>query len=240
MVALGAAGAGTGDAHRRPCLRDCYGVVRGVADIINKTGNKMKHILIPMLVIWILSLSACGDAPASVPPPALTPAPMPSPTTTPTHESTSEPAPANENELIQELWQSLMDYNFELAGVEAMRNESIDEISDALRDGNISTLKYRKRMYEIRLIEANIIKYIDLKPQYALLHGMWEDRDPPSLAWSIPQLEKDSEKREAQFQDYLEGYIALHYDIVEDFFQFLKKRAEEQNIELDYTPSWLK
>jgi len=143
-------------------------------------------------------------------------------------------------ELTQELWQSLMDYNFELAGVEAIRNESIAQVSDALKSGTISTLKYRKRIYQIHLIEANTIRYIDNKPQYALLHSfMWEEGEPPKLAWSIPELEKDSERREEEFQDYLQAYIIRHYDIVEEFFEFLKRQAEELNIDLDYMPEWL-
>lgn len=140
-------------------------------------------------------------------------------------------------ELTQKLWQSLMDYNFELAGVEAIRNESLDQIDSALTDGDISTLKYRKRAYEIILIEANTIKYIDRKPEYALLHTfMWEDGKAPTLAWGIPELEDDPERREFEFQDYLENYIMYHYIVVEEFSQILIERANELGIELSYEP----
>lgn len=145
------------------------------------------------------------------------------------------------SELTQELWQSLMDYNLELAGVEQIRKESLDQIDEALKAGDISTLKFRKRAYEIILIEANTIKYIDRKPEYALLHTfMWEGGKAPGLAWSIPELERDSEKREAEFEDYLQIYIVRHYDVVEDFSQILRQRADELGIDLTYTPGWLK
>jgi|GEM_PF-1637427 len=140
-------------------------------------------------------------------------------------------------ELTQELWQALMDYNLELAGVEAIRQESYDQINKALTEGTIDTIKFRKRAYQITLIEANTIKFIDSKPQYVLLHQlMWDERKAPSLAWATPELESDSEGREAEFEQYLQGYIARHYDTVDTFCQFLKKQAKELDIELNYTP----
>jgi len=140
-------------------------------------------------------------------------------------------------ELTQELWQALMDYNFELAGAEAISKESYNQIDKALTDGTINTVKFRKRAYQIALIEANTIKFIDSKPQYILLHQfMWDEHKAPSLAWATPELENDSERRETEFEQYLQGYIARHYDTVDTFCQFLKEQAKELDIELNYTP----
>ena len=142
-------------------------------------------------------------------------------------------------ELTQELWQSLIDYLGELAVVDAITDESLDDIYNALKDGNITTLKFRKRLNEITLIQANTIKYIDRKPEYLLLHTfMWEDGKAPTLAWCIPELESDPERSEFLFQDYLEGYIVHHDTVIDEFLQILRERANELGIELSHDPSF--
>ena len=139
-------------------------------------------------------------------------------------------------ELTQELWQSLMDYNSELACAEAISKESRDQVNRALEDGRINILIFRKWSYQITFIEANTMRFIDSKPQYNQLHQfVWDEHKAPSLAWATSELESDNERREAEFEQYLQGYIAHHHNAVDRFCQTLRESAKELDIELTYT-----
>lgn len=146
-----------------------------------------------------------------------------------------------ESELTQRLWQSLMDYNFELAVAEQIHKETLNRASDLLTAGEINTRELRARNYQAILIYANTIKFLDAKPRYDELNiFMWHgigDGKPPTLAHSIPELESDREQAEVRYQEYLEGYIAGHLVVIEEFSQYLKKKAQELGIELSYEPT---
>ena len=175
------------------------------------------------LIILSLSLVSCTGETASV-------APL----------SSASDELQVKREVTQELWQELTNYKLELVAAEAIREESFSQIEKALKDEGFSmssALQHRKRAYQIVLIEANTMKFIDSKPEYAMLHTlMWESGRAPTLAWATPELETDSDRREAEFEQYLQGYIDHHWYTVESFTEILRARAAELDIELHYTP----
>ncbi|MBC8470817.1 MAG: hypothetical protein H8D56_15200 [Planctomycetes bacterium] len=174
--------------------------------------RQFSFLLIALVLILALSTPSCGSR---------------SETSTKTEQS-------DDIELIKEMAFLLREYTLELKHAEAISNKSLEQVYNALSEGDITTYKYRKRIYQIELIEANTIAFIDSKPIYNRLHNfMWtEDGKAPSLAWSVPEAESDPEKREAQFEEYLQGYIFLHTDTVERLTDFLVNEAEKLGIDI--------
>jgi hypothetical protein len=146
-----------------------------------------------------------------------------------------------ERELTQRLWQSLMDYNFELATAEQIYKETLNHASDLLTAGEINTRELRGREYQATLIYANTIKFLDSKPRYTELNiWLWRgigDGKPPELAHSMPEFEVDKEQAEIQYEQYLQDYIESHLSVVDEFCEYLKAKADELNLELTYEPT---
>lgn len=169
-------------------------------------------LLIALVLILAISTASCGSR----------------------SEKATETEQSDDIELIKEMAVWLREYTLELKHAEAIRNKSLEQASNALREGGITTYKYRKRVYQIELIEANTIEFIDSKPIYNRLHNfMWtKDGKAPKLAWSVPEAESDPEKCEAQFEEYLQDYVFLHTDTVERLTDFLLKEAEKFGIKV--------
>ena len=106
------------------------------------------------------------------------------------------------------------EYQVELQQASEIAIESMNQISDALRDpeSDVNMVTFGKRLFEITLIHANTLKYIDSRPKYAELHSeLWDDGVPPNLAWTIPE----DEYEEIQYEGYLNDYISFHDWVVE-------------------------
>jgi hypothetical protein len=127
-----------------------------------------------------------------------------------------------------EVSELLLQYYDELVLASTIKQQSISEVDKALHDpdSGMNLGKARKCLYEINLIEANTIKYIDSKPEYAILHKfLWKDGTPPKLGRHMPDLE---EGQEEAFQSYLDVYISAHYKVVDEFGEFLRKQLDEK------------
>lgn len=126
--------------------------------------------------------------------------------------------------VVDELWDSLREYTREIGQAQRIANENANKTAEAFRTGKVDGLEFRKRIYLITLIQANTISYIDSKYQYDTLHAlMWmsNDGEPPTLYVRIPELERDSEKAEAEYEQYLNSYIDCHWQAIDDFAETL-------------------
>jgi len=170
----------------------------------------MKRILLSILVISVVLFGAC-----------VTPVPTPSPST-----------PDQAEDAVQELWQSLAQYVCELELAETIAKNKMNREAERLGEGHITTLEFRKRTYYAIVIQAHTIEYIDNKPDYAILNTfLWfsrEDKKPPRLAWCIPELAADSEKREWQCEEYFTNYIQMHYWAIDEFKKTLREYESEE------------
>ena len=142
-----------------------------------------------------------------------------------------------EQRVTHELYGYLMDYNIELAQAEQIWSDSLERLSEAVKAGDMTMRRFRQQVYEINLIYANTVRYIDSKPCYFILHiFMWDDGAPPDLAWPLPEFSYDDAIGEMRADEYIRAYIGLHVITIEAFLKFLKARADEQGVELTYTP----
>lgn len=132
---------------------------------------------------------------------------------------------------VEELWQSLAQYVYELELAETIAKNKMNREAERLQAGDINTLEFRKRVYYITAIQAHTFEYIDSKPDYAILNTfLWfsrEDKKPPKLAWCIPELSADSEKREWQCEEYFTNYIQMHYWAIDEFKKTLGEYESE-------------
>jgi len=141
------------------------------------------------------------------------------------------PNPTPERSESEELWQLLGEYSQELTLAEMIMKDKANEQAILLEGGYITTLEFRKRMYQVQLIHAHTIHYIDSKPQYAPLIGFLffsNQEKPPDLSCRIPELASDVERRETQCEQYLTDYVTLHYWAIEEFTQTLKSYESEK------------
>ncbi len=106
-------------------------------------------LIIALVLILAISIAGCGSS----------------------SETTTEAEQTDDIELIKEMAVLIREYTLELKHAEAIRNKSLEQVSNALREGDITIYKYRKRVYQIELIEANTIEFIDSKPIYSRLHN---------------------------------------------------------------------
>lgn len=157
----------------------------------------MRKVLLLILIIGLFPLIGCG--------------------------SSGSPIASNDQAetVVGELWQSLAQYVYELELAETIANNKMNREGERLRAGEITTLEYGKRVYYAVAIQAHIFEYIGSKPNYAILNTfLWfsrEDKKPPKLAWCIPELATDSEKREWQCEEYFTNYIQMHYWAIDEF-----------------------
>lgn len=113
-----------------------------------------------------------------------------------TCSTSSSSEKTTEMKLIDELWDALISYNTELAVAEQIMKDSMNEVEQGVRDGKVTMVEFRKRIFQIILIHANTIKFLDNKPEYGLLNSfMWGEEGVPRLAWAIPEEQEDREKR---------------------------------------------
>lgn len=145
-------------------------------------------------------------------------------------------ASTEEQRLTQDLYACLIDYTIELAQAEQIWKDSLARASEALKAGGITTAKFRQQAYEINLIYANTVKYIDSRPEYSILLSIMWDGAPPDLAWPLPEFSYDDPVGEMRAEEYIGVYIGFHAVTTEEFLKLLMNRADEQGIELTYTP----
>ena len=149
--------------------------------------------------------------------------------------SATPPSPSNPDDTedaVEELWQSLAQYVYELEIAETIAKDKMNQEAERLEAGDINTLEFGKRVYYVIAIQAHTFEYIDSKPDYATLNTfLWfsrEDKKPPKLAWCIPELAADSEKREWQCEEYFTDYIQLHYWAIDEFKKTLREYEHEK------------
>jgi len=117
----------------------------------------------------------------------------------------------NGSEEVTEFADAFLSYALEVKLADEIATERLNKASDLLGKGEINTFEFRKRCYQVTLIHAYTLDYIDKKPQYEILWPFLYDKDePPNLGWCIPELEQDAEAREAQYESYLRDYIGFH------------------------------
>ena len=114
---------------------------------------------------------------------------------------------ANEENVLEEFYTSMDKYIGEFLLAEEIAVDSLNQQMELVRDGKITTLELRKRAYLIHLIHAHTLKYINSKPEYAILQGvLWDknDGEAPNLGWYIPELANDKERAEYEYEEYYE------------------------------------
>ena len=126
--------------------------------------------------------------------------------------SCASPAP-NEENVLEEFYTSMDKYIGEFLLAEEIAVDSLNQQAELLTSGKLSTLEFGKRVYLIHLIHANTLKYINSKPEYAILQGvLWDinDGEAPKLGWYIPELANDKERAEYEYEQYLVDYVLLY------------------------------
>ena len=117
----------------------------------------------------------------------------------------------NENEEAKQVADAFLGYASEVMSADEIATERLNKAANLLRNGEFNMLEFCKRCYQVTLIHAYTLDYIDKKSQYEILWPLLYGKDePPSLAWCIPELEQDAEAREAQYESYLQDYIDFH------------------------------
>ena len=124
-------------------------------------------------------------------------------------KSTSSESEADQ---AKEFADAFISYASEVKLAEEIANERLNKATGLLESGEINTIEFRKRCYQATLIHAYTLEYIDRKPQYEMLFPfLFGEEQPPSLGWCIPELERDPEAIEAQYESYMQDYIDYHY-----------------------------
>ena len=117
----------------------------------------------------------------------------------------------NEQGEAEQFADAFIDYALEVMLVADIATERLNKAAELLQNNQISMLECTKRGYQITLIHAYTLHYIDSKPEYQILFPFLYDKDsPPSLGWSMPEFEADPEAAEASYWSYLEDYIYYH------------------------------
>jgi ABC-type cobalt transport system substrate-binding protein len=112
---------------------------------------------------------------------------------------------------VQEIVDAFYNYSSEFLLADDIADGQIDKFTELLQSGNISTLQFTKMSYQITLIHAYTLQYMDSKPEYQILFQLLYKKDtPPNLAWYVPEAETDPEVAQDTYESYLNNYILQH------------------------------
>jgi len=112
---------------------------------------------------------------------------------------------------VQEIVDAFYNYSSEFLLAEDIANSQMDKFTKLVQDGNISTLQFLKMNYQITLVHAYTLQYIDSKPEYQILFQLLYNEDtPPNLGWFLPELEENPDAAEITYESYLNNYILQH------------------------------
>lgn len=127
-----------------------------------------------------------------------------------------------ETDDADELFDAFLNYALECKWAQEIAIERLNKTSELVLDGEIAPLECRKRFYQITLIHAYTLDYIDSKREYKILWPMvYASSDAPKLAWAIPELEQDYEAKEAEYESYLTDYIDHHYFAISEVVRII-------------------
>lgn len=142
-------------------------------------------------------------------------------------QPTSTSAPAGKEpdiEVPRMLFEQMCAYNWELHLAKEMAKERSEQTWEAVRAEKICMAEASRRELETTLALANIIAFLDRKPEYkALMYCMWGKEGPPKLGWHVP----DTESERVTFEQYLNGWIASHDYYLDLCGQILEKWVRE-------------
>ena len=106
-------------------------------------------------------------------------------------------------------------YNQELGIIKALALEDFNNANDLLTSNQIAMKEFNMRTWYITYIQAQRIKYVDNKTDYAALNQiLWIDNNgiPPHLGWYFPGFNEQTEGHDAEFEQVMAEYIVDHYD----------------------------
>lgn len=113
-----------------------------------------------------------------------------------------------------------IDYALEVKLADEIATGRLNNATELLQTGEITTFEFRKRCYQIYLIHAYTLEYIDSKPEYKILFPLlYGQEEPAKLDWCIPELEGDVEGVETSYESHLREYIDYHHEALAEILE---------------------